>query len=83
MTSSVPGRSANFGEKSTTNRVAYSDPNRTLGTYAAHLGIGNTFADFMDAALQQERGRWNSDLEAEAVINYIREGFDLAPLIAP
>ena len=59
------------------SKVSYSDPGRNLGTYMTDLGLGSSYEDFVEALLDQEKGNWNSDLEASAVVNYVRAGFDL------
>lgn len=64
-------------------RVSYTDPDRDLGTYAATLGIGSTFDHFVNALLQQEKGNWDEALMAGPFINYVRQGFDLPPLVSP
>ena len=51
------------------------DPGRNLDSYAAHLGVGTTLADFAAAARGQSRLTWDPDLTADAAVAWIREGF--------
>jgi hypothetical protein len=51
------------------------DPGRNLDSYASHLGIGSTLADFAAEARQQSRHHWRSELSADSANRYIREGF--------
>jgi hypothetical protein len=55
------------------------EPGRNLDTYAEHLGIGSTLADFAAAARQQSRFRYRAELTANSANNYIRAGFGRDP----
>ncbi len=54
----------------------FSDPDRTVGSYAATLGLQNTLDCFLTAAKKQSRLNWHHELTAGAVNDYIRAGFD-------
>lgn len=57
----------------------YSDPTRTIDDYAAEIGVGSTWQDYLAARANMFRGNYDSRLEAQAAINFIRAGFDLPP----
>jgi len=62
-------------QSSTTGRVPYPDPGRTLARYAATLGIEGGRAGFLAAARRQGRDRWRPELTATAANSWIRAGF--------
>jgi len=51
------------------------EPTRNLDSYAEHLGVGSTLADFAAAARKQSRHRYREELTAKNANNYIRAGF--------
>ena len=51
------------------------DAGRNVDSYAATLGIGSTLADFAREARKQSRINWRSEYQAQAVNDYIREGY--------
>lgn len=53
----------------------FSDPSRTVETYAASLGLTSSLEAFLEVARQQSRLTWRSDMTADAVNDYIRAGF--------
>ncbi|MCA9643714.1 MAG: right-handed parallel beta-helix repeat-containing protein [Polyangiaceae bacterium] len=55
---------------------SFSDPDRTLGSYSGTVGLPATIEGFLDAALKQSRLNWRTDLQAAAVNDYIRAGFN-------
>ena len=60
-------------------------PDRTLKTYAEDvLGLtinsDNGVEEFFDHAITMRRGYWEQEYTAKAVVNYIREGFNMAPV---
>jgi hypothetical protein len=59
-------------------RVEYADPGRTVGMYAATLGLEETTLSFLKAAREQSRENWRAEYTAEAVNRYMREGFEHA-----
>lgn len=61
-------------------QVTYPDPDRTIETYMASIGETPTLDAFLTRARQNCRGNWDTRFTALPVINYIREGFGLAPL---
>jgi hypothetical protein len=67
---------ATTGETGASNtRVAYPDPTRTIKTYNATLGGSASTQEFMAETLNQSRQNWRPAYTADAVNNYIREGF--------
>ena len=52
----------------------FSDPNRTLDTYAASIGQGNA-QSFLTASLQLSDQNWQNDLTAPAADTYVDGGF--------
>ena len=65
------------GESQTAAAVApsYAAPERTIATYAASLGLSQSFEAFIAEARKQSRSNWRSEFTANAVNDYIREGF--------
>lgn len=59
----------------TVAQVAFVDPDRTIETYAASLGLAATYEAFMAEALEQSKYTWRPELTAAAVNAYIRAGF--------
>lgn len=57
------------------NQVIYKDPNRTIETYMDFLGIGGGYDEFMKRALRQSKDTWDPRFTANAVNEYIRDGF--------
>ncbi|MEF3692484.1 MAG: hypothetical protein V3574_05530 [Candidatus Moraniibacteriota bacterium] len=60
---------------SSNTQVTYTDPTRTVGSYAGTLGGTATTEGFMTLALGQSRASWNDNYTACAANNYIRAGF--------
>ncbi len=70
---------------STSTQVFFSDPDRTIETYAKLIGLNPTeYEDGLNKFLQEARNmtrfNWNMNYTAAKVINYIREGFDREPV---
>lgn len=61
---------------------SYPFPNRSVLTYDSEiLGGPGTLADFVAKAMTQSKATgWNPAYGAKAVVNYIRAGFNLAPI---
>ncbi len=55
--------------------IAYTDPNRNIGSYMTSIGASGNLADFLNAAKTQSRCNWNTNYTANQVNNYIRTGF--------
>ena len=55
--------------------LAFPDPDRTIETYAAALGLGSTLQSYLDAARAQTRLSYDARLGAPAINDYIRAGF--------
>jgi endoglucanase len=53
---------------------AFSDPTRTLATYASSKGYSSVDA-FLKAAQSQSRFAWNNDFTAKTINEYIKSGF--------
>jgi hypothetical protein len=53
----------------------YVDPNRTIETYLASLGLATDMDSFAALLVQQSKFNWRTDLGAEAINKYIRDGF--------
>jgi hypothetical protein len=51
-----------------------TDPTRTVGTYAASIGLGGAAALLAKAAAQSEQS-WNPAVDAPAIIAFISQGF--------
>lgn len=60
--------------------VNYTDPNRSIVSYLATLGITGDLDDFITARKNMNKSNWNADFTAEIVNDYIREGFDMQKL---
>ncbi len=56
----------------------YPDPERTIESYMTTLGETPTLEAFLAGARAQSRASWNPDYTAQAVNEYIREGFGVA-----
>jgi hypothetical protein len=54
----------------------YPDPNRTMETYAAHLGHSASLEAFIEQAKQQSKLNWQEAYTAVGVNSYLRAGFD-------
>jgi len=55
--------------------LAFPDPDRTIETYAASLGLGATLQSYLDAARAQNRLNHDARLGAPAINDYVRAGF--------
>lgn len=61
--------------------IAYTDPNRNIGSYMTSIGTSGNLADFINAAKTQSRCSWNTDYTANQVNNYIRIGFGKSAIV--
>lgn len=59
---------------------AFPASGRDLESYAAHIGVGSTLQDFINALHGQSKATWNPALTARAANNWLREGFGMAPV---
>jgi hypothetical protein len=57
-----------------TRTGGFIDPDRSLGTYAATIGLEPS----LEAFLQEARKGWRPEVSAEAVIRHLSEGFQAA-----
>jgi hypothetical protein len=60
--------------------INYSDPGRTVGSYASSIGLSNSTDAFIQALAAREHNQWDHELSAYGLIDYIRDGFDLPAL---
>jgi hypothetical protein len=68
------------GETGSSNQqIAYPDPGRNLESYDASLGGASSLNPIFAAIRSQSRATWNPAYTAEAVNDYIRNGFNVAP----
>ncbi len=51
------------------------DYNRDLDAYALEKGYGTTYVHLMNAACENRRGSWDTDLTAEAVYDWVVAGY--------
>jgi hypothetical protein len=70
-------KSAGETTTSQTPTLNFTDPTRTVESYAQILGLPPTLADFMTAADAQSRDHWDERLTAPVINDYFREGFAL------
>ncbi len=67
------------------NDRGWLDPERTLKTYLESLGVTVTsddgFIEYFNEAKQQRRGYWREEYTARPLVNYMRGGFGMAPLL--
>lgn len=56
----------------------YADPSRTVGSYYASIGGINDAVAFLEVARNQSKANWNAAYTADAVNDYIRDGFLVA-----
>jgi hypothetical protein len=61
-------------------QIAYPDPNRTLESYDVTLGGASSLNPIFAAIRSQSRASWNPAYTAEAINDYIRNGFSVALL---
>ncbi len=54
----------------------YSDPERTIMSYHESIGGDPSIEAFMQGARAQRKGDWATAYTAQAVIDYIRDGFE-------
>jgi len=56
-------------------KLGYSEPNRSVESYAGTLGFAATLDAFIVEAKQQSKQSWRPELTAAAVNSYVRAGF--------
>jgi hypothetical protein len=59
------------------SQVSFPDPERTIATYMASMGLTPTLEAFLVEARKQSRTNWRPEFTAQAVNHYIREGFGM------
>ena len=62
-------------DNSLEEEVVFDDPDRNLATYQASLGATPSFEAFMAEARLQSKDNWRSEYTAQAVNDYLRNGF--------
>ena len=55
---------------------SFTDPERTIGTYAQTLTLDGTLEAFLDKARERTRLNWNNAYTADTINDYIREGVE-------
>jgi fibronectin type 3 domain-containing protein len=63
--------------------LAFANPNRTIESYMAALGLSPSMSSFAAGALNQSSQQWNPIYSAQAVISYIQAGFSINGSSAP
>jgi hypothetical protein len=74
--SSWKTKSGESNAKTLTADVGFADPDRSVETYAESLGLEPTLESFVEAARLQSRLNYAPRLTANALNDYIREGFE-------
>jgi hypothetical protein len=76
LTRSVPEWKQDLGDSSSSRaREDFENPDRTLGDYAATLGLAPSHEAFMAEARQQSRVYWRRGYTAQSVNNWFRGNF--------
>ncbi len=57
--------------------VNYTDPDRSIQSYLNSISETGDLDDFIELRKQMNRNNWNTAITANAVNDYIREGFDM------
>jgi hypothetical protein len=68
---------------SSSEQASFPDPARTLSKFHESLGLTPTFDAYMAEARKQSIKNYKYTYTAEAPINFIRQGFGLAPIDYP
>jgi hypothetical protein len=68
-------RTASGDINSTVGQASFLEPKRTFETYLSAIGLDTSIDAFSRQAANQSRSDWNRDLTAEAISDYIREGY--------
>ena len=64
------------GETPNDMKIDFVDPDRDIATYAKSIGLSDTTLEgFLTAARNNRRGHWDPRLTADAVNDYVRQGF--------
>lgn len=67
-----------IGETGSSNAArTYAHPSRTIITYLSSLGLSGGVAEFMALAKANNLANWDPRFTAAAVIQYIRDGFNI------
>ena len=77
------GDSSNVTSSNQINQTGYLDPSRSVESYNASLGHSADLNAFLAEARLQSKDNWNPQLTADAVNNYIREGFGVGSSPSP
>ncbi len=70
-------RTATGDNTSVAEARSYADPERTLETYLSSIGYATDMDSFVAEAKQQSKFHWRTQLTANTINAYIREGFCL------
>lgn len=66
---------------SSTSKPTFAEKRR-IPDYAAHIGLSPQVSAFESALLGQRKGNWDPRLTAEYAIDWIRQGYGMAPLLS-
>jgi len=80
---SIDGSDENFDSwqastgdiNSTADRDQFSEPPRSFETYLSLIGASGSIDTFVDLVANQSKQDWSRDLTAQAIAEYIREGY--------
>ena len=68
-------RSIASDNNSMVGQASFLEPKRTFETYLASVGLSQSIDEFSQLAARQTRINWNRDFTAQAVLDYIRQGY--------
>ena len=54
---------------------SFSEPRRSFETYLSLIGASGSVDNFIKLAVSQSKNEWSRDLTADAISNYIRDGY--------
>jgi len=67
------------GHQAKNQQVNWIDPDRDLASYMGSLGFPSKYSAFRTEVVKQRKGFWRPEFTTEAVNDYIRAGFEVAP----
>lgn len=68
-------RSVASDNNSTVGQDSFLEPKRTFETYLSSVGLSPSIDEFSQLAASQTKINWNRDFTAQAVLDYIRQGY--------
>ena len=72
---SVEQWNAYSGDTGVAEQINFADDSRTIETYMESIGETPTYERFIELQRAQRRGAWRTDMTADVINNYFREGF--------